>query len=427
MAVAVTPAVSAAPIPACVDLEYAEASPALIKLGQMLFYDPVLSGGQEVACATCHHPRHGTSDGVSLGIGDGGVGLGPSRRADPENPPEQRIPRNSTALFNLGAKQFSVMFADGRLEGSATRPHGLRTPIGQSFLSAGLTPLEAQTMFPVLSPDEMAGHYNESDVSIAVRRGMLAGEGGAWDLLQGRIAAIPAYQSLFADAFGPQEPVSFTGVAHALAAFIAFEWRADDSGFDRHICAGAPLPPDAARGMALFYGKAGCADCHAGRLQTDHDFHAIAMPQIGPGKAERFEDHARDPGRMRVTGQAEDAYRFRTPSLRNIARSAPYGHSGAYATLEGIINHHLDPEQALARYDRSQAILTPFPGLDDFRILDDQAEMSAIAAANQLPVQSLSDAEVADIVAFLHALTDHHANDGRLGVPSAVPSGLTVP
>ena len=70
--------------------------------------------------------------------------------------------------------------------------------------------------------------------------------------------------------------------------------------------------------------------CHSGQFQTDHHFHAIAMPQIGPGKAERFEQHQRDEGRMRVTGRRQDAYAFRTPSLRNVTHTAPYGFLGIY-------------------------------------------------------------------------------------------------
>ncbi|MEM7189177.1 MAG: cytochrome-c peroxidase, partial [Pseudomonadota bacterium] len=79
---------------------------ALAELGRDLFFDPILSGNRSVACATCHHPEFGTSDGVSLSIGDGGVGMGPERRVVAENLPEKRIPRNAQALFNLGYAEF---------------------------------------------------------------------------------------------------------------------------------------------------------------------------------------------------------------------------------------------------------------------------------------------------------------------------------
>ncbi|MEM7271020.1 MAG: cytochrome c peroxidase, partial [Pseudomonadota bacterium] len=362
-----------------------------------------------------------TKDGLSLGLGDGGVGLGPKRIADPANAPEQRIPRNATALFNLGYPEFQVMFHDGRLETQEDAPQGLRTPIGASLLTEGLSPLATQTMFPVLSADEMAGHYSENEIAQAVRRGLLSGDGGAWSLLSERIAAIPEYGEHFSAAFGDDE-VDFTRVARALASFIAFEWRADDSPFDRNICSGEPLEPKAADGMALFYGKAGCVACHSGRFQTDHGFHAIAMPQIGPGKAARFESHSRDTGRMRVTGRAEDAYRFRTPSLRNVALSAPYGHAGAYATLEAAVRHHLDPVNSLLSYDRSQVVMPAF-GSTDFAVLDDPEELARIAEANELAPRELGEAEIDALVAFLEALTDDVA---RLGAPEAVPSGLKM-
>jgi len=412
-----------ADVPVCEPITFPDVSPEKARLGQSLFYDPILSGSKTVSCATCHHPKHGTSDGVSLSLGDGGVGLGPDRRVDPKNVPEQRIPRNATALFNLGAPEFSVMFADGRLEAVGD---GLRTPLGEDFNKSGLSVLAAQTMFPVLSSDEMAGHYQESDMAQAVRQGLLTHDGGAWAILTERIEAIPEYRDNFNAAYGADRPVDFAGIADALAAFIATEWRADDSPFDRNICEGEPLAKNAALGMDLFYGKAGCADCHSGRFQTDHDFYAIAMPQLGPGKAARFENHARDEGRMRVTGRAEDAYAFRTPSLRNVAASAPYGHAGAYATLESVVRHHLDPVTALKRYDRAQAVLADLPGADDFRVLDDTRELAEIAAANALEPVVLSDAEIEDVLAFLMTLTDESGNRGRLGVPETVPSGLPV-
>jgi len=406
-------------------VEWMQTDPAEVELGQLLFYDPILSGNQGVACATCHSPRFGTADGVSLGLGDGGIGLGPDRWADPENLPEQRVPRNAPGLFNLGASEFSVLFNDGRLEADPTRPGGMRTPLGENMVEGFDSVLAAQAMFPVLSADEMAGHYSENAISRAVRMGQLSLPGGAWDQLAARVTDIPEYRARFDDVLGQGAPVDFTDIANAIAAFVAYEWRADDSPFDRYL-AGAPLEPAAERGRGLFYGAAGCAVCHSGRFQTDSQFYAIAMPQIGPGKAARFEDNARDEGRMRVTGDPADAYAFRTPSLRNVTLTAPYGHSGAYATLEGVIRQHLDPVGALMSYDRSQAILPDLAGASDWRVLDDPAEMQAIADANVLEPMSLDEAQIADLIAFLEALTEPGSQNGRLGVPETVPSGLPV-
>lgn len=393
-----------------------------VRLGQLLFYDPILSGNRNISCATCHHPRFGTSDGVSLSLGEGGIGLGPERQIDPANVPEQRLPRNAPGLWNLGAEEFTTFFHDGRLETDANQPFGIRTPLGAEMTEGFQSALAAQAMFPVLSPDEMAGHYSENDVSRAVRMGMLSQPGGAWDIIASRVADIPGYADAFAE-IAPENPIRFTDIANVIADFIAFEWRADASPFDVAMMGGTPLPDTAQRGMALFYGDAGCGTCHAGWLQTNHAYHPIAFPQIGPGKAARFEDHARDDGRFRVTGDPKDAYAFRTPSLRNVTLTAPYGHSGAYADLEDAVRHHLDPLTALASYDPETAVLPELAGSDDVRIIKSAADTQAIADANALDPLALSDADIDALLAFLKALEDPAE---RLGVPKTVPSGLPV-
>ncbi|MCE8529642.1 cytochrome-c peroxidase [Ruegeria pomeroyi] len=408
------------------DAVFTEPGMDAVRLGQLLFYDPILSGNRTVACASCHHPRFGTSDGVSLGLGDGALGIGPEMRLDPENPPEQRIPRNAPALFNLGAEEFTHFFHDGRLESDPTRPSGIRTPLGADMEMGFASALSAQAMFPVLSGDEMAGHYSENDVAQAVRRGMLTGPGGAWAILAARIEAIPDYRRAFDAVIGPR-PVTFADIANVIADFMVFEWRADDSPFDRYLRGQGDLPEAAKAGMDLFYGKAQCASCHAGQLQTDHGFHAIAMPQIGPGKAARFERHNRDIGRMRVTGDPADAYAFRTPSLRNVTATAPYGHSGAYASLRAVVEHHLDPVASLEAYDFASALLPGGGFASDRAVLDDPVEMAAIADANRLEPIELSDGEVDALLAFFDTLTDPVALTGRLGIPDKVPSGLKVP
>lgn len=395
------------------------------RLGQLLFFDPILSGSQTVSCATCHHPRFATSDGVSLGIGDGGFGLGPDRVVDAENTPEQRIPRNSPALFNLGATEFTSFFHDGRLQADESRPSGIRTPMGQDMAQGFASALSAQAMFPVLSGDEMAGHYSESDVAQAGRQGFITGPDGVWSILSARVAAIPAYRVAFKDIIGERE-IAFTDISDMIAAFISHEWRADGSAFDAYLRGEAALPEPAMRGMALFYGKADCSSCHAGQLQTDHGFHAIAMPQIGPGKAARFERHNRDTGRMRVTGDMADAYRFRTPSLRNVVHTAPYGHAGAYSALEDVVRHHLDTVASLQEFDPNQVVLPNLPMANDFNVLTQPEEVAAIAAANELAPMSLTDNEVFQILAFLETLTDEQSLAGRLGVPQSVPSDLPI-
>lgn len=425
---AALPLVAAPPdLPAPVtDADYLPVAMDETRLGQQLFYDPILSGNRNVACATCHHPAFGTSDGLSLGLGDGGTGLGPNRRIDPQNPPEQRIPRNAPGLFNLGAREFTVLFHDGRIEADPTRPSGLRTPMGSEMEVGFASLLSAQTMFPVLSADEMAGHYSENDVAKAVRMGRITGPGGAWDIIARRVADIPAYAAQFEQVYGKSpEEIHFTDISDAIAAFMEFEWRSDNSPFDAMLRGERALPEPAAQGMDLFYGKAQCATCHAGPFQTDHGFHAMAAPQIGPGKAARFESHAQDTGRMRVTGDTANAYAFRTPSLRNVAQTAPYGHAGGHSDLGAFVRAHANPVAGLEAYDLSQARL-PKMDTDDTRATLDSAETAAIIQAVSWPGVFLSDIEINQLLAFLHSLSDPVALTGRLGVPDRVPSGLPV-
>ncbi|MEM8870087.1 MAG: cytochrome c peroxidase [Pseudomonadota bacterium] len=402
------------------DADYAGHTPELIQLGQQLFYDPILSGNRNISCATCHHPRFGTSDGLALGIGEGGIGIGPTRRLDPKNLPEQHIPRNAPALFNLGAREFTVLFHDGRIEHDPDRPSGLRTPLEDEMVQGFSSLLSAQTMFPVLSADEMAGHYSENEIAQAVRQGRLTGPDGAWDLIAKRVAAVPAYAQAFsAQGIGS---VAFTDISDAVAAFMAFEWRSDDSAFDRYLRQGAALPDTAVRGMALFYGPAGCAECHTGVFQTDHRFHAMGTPQFGPGKAARFETHRRDLGRGRVTGRAQDAFAFRTPSLRNVALTAPYGHTGSHADLADFVAYHADPVVSAKTFDAETVPLIDLPGRTP---LQDTDQTEVLAAVSRPPVQ-LTPVEIVELIAFLNALTGDTAVTGRLGVPEGVPSGLPV-
>lgn len=389
-------------------------------LGQLLFYDPILSGNDNISCSTCHHPKLGTADGLSLGLGEGGIGLGSARFTGAVNIPEGRIPRNAPALYNLGALEYRTMFHDGRVE----RVDGkLRVPIEDDFLDRVSGILATQAAFPVLSPDEMAGQVNENDIAKAVRMGRFSGVDGAWDLIAKKVAALPAYREMFAAVYpetAQSRPIHFADIANAIAAFITYEFTAIDSPFDKHLRGEAPLTGLAAQGMELFYGEAGCAGCHAGAFQTDHRFHAMGQPQFGPGKTLPFEKGARDQGRFRVTGKAEDLYAFRTPSLRNVTLTAPYGHTGAFADLWEFISAHGAPHASFAAWSPAQVVLPALP-VEDFAALEDEEDRAGIVAAVAVEDRLLRADELDALVAFLAALED---NPSRLGIPSVVPSGL---
>lgn len=402
---------------------------AQAKLGQSLFYDRILSGNRNIACSTCHHPDLGTADGLSLGIGEGGEGLGPNRTPGTgDDQIRKRIPRNAPGLWNLGARDLSVMFHDGRLTAEDTYENGFNSP-AQEWLPEGLDNLlAAQAIFPLVAQFEMAGNPRENEVAGAVHNRI----DYAWPILTDRVRHIPAYAEMFVQAFphiDAATDITIADIANSLSAFIIHEWTSFDSPFDAYLAGDATaLSTLQQDGLALFYGEAGCASCHNGPLLSDHDFHAIGVPPFGPGRTRPFDPMLRDVGRMSKSDRLEDAYAFRTPMLRNVALTAPYGHNGAYPTLEGIVRHHLDPRSGFDNWTLEKAALVSVPWLEkaDFMVWRDTREIARQRAAITLEPTPLRDAEVAAIVDFLGALTGKTAMDGKLGVPASVLSGLPM-
>lgn len=411
------------------DADFIETDPAKAQIGQLLFYDKILSGNRNISCGTCHHHDLAGGDGLSLGIGEGGMGLG-RERTPGEGPAriQKRIPRNAPALWNLGAKDIRVLFHDGRLETSDLYGNGFNSP-AEEYLPAGLeTILAAQALFPLTARFEMTGAPEENEISGAVNDRM----DKAWPIIAKRVRTIPEYGRMFVEAFDTvdrPEDVTIVEIGNALAHFIGSEWKNFDSPFDRYLAGDeTALTPEAKRGMELFYGLGGCADCHSGPLLSDQSFHALALPPFGPGKTRTFDLQPRDVGRMGKSNILEDSYRFRTPMLRNVALTGPYGHNGAYSTLEGIVRHHLNPLEALDAWTEAEAQLTSVPWLEagDFVIRSDAREMDRLRRYVDVQPTWLVDREVAEIVAFLESLTGETAQTRPLGRPEAVPSGLTV-
>ena len=411
------------------DADYLPFDEGRAALGRLLFYDKILSGNRNIACGTCHDHDHGTTDGLSLGVGEGGAGAGPARRfGEGADLAVKRVPRNANALFNLGHRDFRVLFHDGRTSVDDAYGNGFNTP-AEEWLPKGLSSIGAtQALFPVTSRVEMAGDPAENEIAAARRERI----DHVWPRIAARVAAVPEYRRRFAATYPDVAAggrITMVHVANAIGDFIGSEWRSRSAAFDRHLAGDADALGDAQkRGLGLFYGKAGCATCHSGALLTDQKFYALAIPPFGPGRTRVFDPYPRDVGRMAETDRLEDAYRFRTPSLRNVAHTGPWGHNGAYATLEGIVRHHLDPLAALDAWDRGQVRMPRHSrfAAGDFAIWEDRLEMARYRRHIDIEPVSLDDSEVDDPVAFLHALSDERALAGRLGKPSRVPSGLPI-
>jgi len=405
-----------------------------VELGRALFFDKILSGNKNVSCATCHSPLVASGDGLSLGVGQRGQFLGPMRITETASGKIlSRIGRNAPPLFNLGAKEFVKLNWQGRHElranGTLNLPSAQFTPAGLENVLAG------QALFPLLNAHEMLGQLGENEVVSAAPQGTPPGPAlfpWSWGALVTRLRGIPQYVDMFKAAFTDVVSVDSMNIAHvgnAISAFQATAFRADKSPYDRYLRGETDALSSAQlRGMDTFYNKANCASCHSGKFQTDHNFHSIAMPQFGPGVKSSATRKQEDVGRREMVADDKLKYKFRTPPLRNVAMTAPYGHTGAYSTLEGVIKHHLDPVNSFLNWDRTQVSMPSRSDLDvtDFFIMDDPVARLAITNANELAPSTLTDSEIKDIVDFLYALTDPSSFDLSRQVPESVPSGLAI-
>src|SRR5512138_2115255 len=162
-----------------------------------------------------------------------------------------------------------------------------------------------------------------------------------------------------------------------------------------------------------------CSICHNGAMLSDEQFHNVAVPQIGPGEGNGASTHD-DFGRMNVTGDPADLYRFRTSPLRNIELTAPYGHDGAFVALRDFVAHYSESDQSLATYDPTQ--------LEPALRATLQPTASAILA-NRDPLLDgvvLAPDIVDKLMDYLQALTDEAARNLSRSVPVRVPSKLPV-
>ena len=223
--------------PSSLKVEANAASSQTIALGKTLFWDPILSGNKDVACATCHHPANGYADNLDISIGVGGVGLGINRHF--LNP--------STGVFNKRNSQtilntvFNGMDVNGNYDPS-------NAPM---FWDSRVKSLENQSLEPIKTLEEM--------------RGTRFTEKNALDSVVARLKNIPEYQLLFKNAFGASQAITSDNISVAIAAFER-TLTANNSPFDR-FKRGERTAMNALeiQGMNAFQ-TAGCAGCHTGSM-----------------------------------------------------------------------------------------------------------------------------------------------------------------
>lgn len=401
--------------------------PALVNLGRLLFHDKILSGPRNIACASCHHTDQFTVDGLPTGIGRGGTGRGPARKGD------LVLPRNTPALFNLWLPEARRLFWDGHTsfdekEGGFITRSNTGPIMNREFRSA----LEAQVVGPMIQNYEMRGQNQQPGNEIA--RGCTGRPERCMELLMERLVGsasgsaqgIPEYRELFAKAFPGESPgkLGYVHLARAIAAFETVAFTSTGSPFDRFLDGDdSALTPVQKDGLEIFLTKGLCITCHDGPLLSDFEFHAIAVPQVGPGVLGAAADRQNDRGRFEVTDDPADLYRFRTPPLRNVALTGPWMHDGAFASLRTAMVHHLDPAGQLSAYDPKHL---PKPWDHPKRPDLDGKRREQLDRSLAEPVR-LTDAELAALMEFLQkGLTDPKPVSAAARPPAKVPSGLPV-
>jgi len=300
-----------------------------VQLGRMLFYDPRLSGNNMMSCSTCHMQHLAFTDGRARAIGVSG----------------EPLELNSMSLANLmwGPQHF---FWNGRTDS-----------------------LEQQVLIPIQKPDEMNQDLDE---------------------LVEELSTDSAYPALFERAYGGISPEN---IAKAVASFERTLVSAD-SRYDRFLRGEIKLSSEEERGRKLFMAHpdvkvnlrgANCIDCHSqfltGGFKTLYD----GFSNNGlDGEA------SLQPGLQEVTGEPSDRGRFKVPTLRNIALTAPYMHDGRFSTLEQVLDHYNEGISV-------SGTLSPLILEADNRQSDDGATPASL---------HLSEEEKRAIVVFLHTLTD---------------------
>mgnify|MGYP002622548087 CR=1 FL=1 len=363
------------------------------RLGRFLFFDARLSGNGKVSCATCHDPAHSFTDGkqVSEGVTRGN--------------------RHTLSLWNVAHNRW--FFWDGRTD-----------------------TLWGQTIGPLESPEEMDGNR------VAIAR-LISDDNDLRNAYQQVFGAAPDISdaSRFPDARPhPQSPSNahhaawqkiapadretvnrvVANVGKALAAYES-QLVSRDSPFDRFAAQlrdGKPtdaISQSAQRGLKLFVGRGNCRQCHLGPLFTDGEFHNIRVPPRAGGEPRDagrfrgidllkqnpfnaggpFSDTIDGPTakRLRFLAKSPDLWgAFKTPSLRNVARTAPYMHQGQFASLRDVLEYYSTLEGAVVMGHHPETVLKPL---------------------------FLSDEEIDDLIAFLESLTDESLDPTLLRAPKS--------
>ncbi|WP_448549125.1 cytochrome-c peroxidase [Thalassotalea fusca] len=429
---------------------------AKVQLGKKLFFTKNLGGEQDAACVSCHHPSLGGGDNLSLSVGINAIdmlsntahdllGIGRFNGIDTNDSTNLPVvPRNAPSIFNIALFQRGL-FWDSRVErvrnNRVVTPDSPLTQQGRRIPDPNLLPdvtlAAAQARFPVTSVEEMRGQFAPDENNQTLRNSLSARLSNQLDNIASQ------WPSEFALAYGddtitPDRIFDAIGEYERAMIFVDSPWNEYLSGNSDALTEQQKI------GATLFFtppnqGGAGCVSCHSGANLSDERHHLTAFPQIGVGKGNTSTTQtSQDFGRENVTGDIADRFHFRTPSLLNIEVTAPYGHAGAYQTLEEVIEHYNNPDRAIDRLFAAQGNVpfvngvAPYCRLPQINALLDKNSQNCedifadayqnskditqylqLAINNQVPARAplrirpnLNREQVLAIAAFLRALTD---------------------
>jgi cytochrome c peroxidase len=308
-------------------------SPARANAGKLLFESKELSLTREISCKICHLDQFSSADGIPLGIGTRGKGEGVERMRHGGD----MLPRNTLPFWGRGATGFNVFFWDGRVDGASGT---IVSQFGDQLPST-----DALVVAAHLPPVEIKEMVRDDDAAEALRTETVETAQQVYAEIERRVQADPQLAAALTRAHGfEQQDIKYLHVAESIAAFIRDRFRLQPTQFHQFVFGTEKLSQPELAGGILFYGRGRCTVCHNGPYFTDFKFHAIPFGQFGHGR----NGFGIDYGRYNVTLDPGDLYKFRTPPLYNVAKTAPYSHSGAEYDLANAIRAHVDPLRAIS-------------------------------------------------------------------------------
>ncbi|MGC6432112.1 MAG: cytochrome-c peroxidase [Jejuia sp.] len=273
--------------------------PSKIELGRLLFFDPILSGDKDVACATCHHPNNSYAEFRDISIGVNGQGFANKRKFKTPN----AIPfvkRNAHTIVNTAFNGIDTL-------------NNYQPDNAPMFWDSRVKSLETQAIEPIKALEEMRGlHFNDTEILQKVVE---------------RMKNIPEYQHLFSRAFQNKNAITISNIGKAIAAFER-TLVSNNSNFDKFMRGDSTAISLAEKEGFKLFKKVGCINCHNGPMFSDFKMHTLSVP-------ENYKLDSIDTG-------FNHEFSFRTPTLRNLRFTAPYMHNGTLPSLEKVLEFYED-------------------------------------------------------------------------------------